>query len=63
MSRDRSELFKESEALSHADLGGGWWTGIDMSTDHLRQVIKQVLKEAFEVAGIKLGTELALIER
>ncbi len=51
---DRERCFKES-----ASLGDGWWVMTSVGTDFVRRRIRI----ACEVAGVKFGSELRLIER
>ncbi|MCY4543041.1 MAG: hypothetical protein OXB95_11740 [Rhodobacteraceae bacterium] len=60
VARERSELFKSSHLVKYSkNLGNGWWLGTNMSSSSVRQRIET----ACEVAGVKFGTELKLIEK
>ena len=61
VARDRHELYSNRPDLvekSSRDLGNGWWLGTNISADKVRSSIQI----ACEVAGVKFGTQLKLIE-
>ncbi len=60
VSRNREELYsKEFPESFYAELGGGWWVGVHMGAKDIRHKIELVC----DVAGVKFGTQLNLIER
>lgn len=62
VARDRAALYRMSHHLvdtSSTDLGNGWWLGTNLSTGRIRKHIET----ACDVAGIKFGSQLKLIER
>lgn len=59
VSQQRSEMFPEPRADSdYKDLGGGWWVGTNLN---VKSIIQKV-ELACDVAGVKFGTQLALID-
>ena len=62
VARDRAALYRYSPHLTDrnsADLGNGWWLGTNLSTEQIRKHIET----ACDVAGIRFGSQLTLIER
>ena len=60
VARNRNDLYADPKFVEKAslDLGNGWWLGTSLSTERIRKHIQT----ACEVAGVKFGTELTLIE-
>ncbi|MCQ3811741.1 MAG: hypothetical protein KTV68_14430 [Acidimicrobiia bacterium] len=59
VSQRRSEMYSEPRKDSeYKDLGAGWWVGTNLSA----QSITRKVELACDVAGVKFGTELTLIE-
>ncbi len=61
VARKRNDLFSERPdlvKLHSINLGNGWWLGGNLSTDSIRDKIRI----ACEVAGVKFGSQLQLIE-
>ena len=61
VSQNRNDLYTSSHRKSHyysTDLENGWWLGRTFSTDGVRKNIKI----ACEVAGIKFGSQIKLLE-
>ncbi len=61
VARKRTDLYLKSPHLinNSKKLENGWWLGKHMSTERVRKYIKT----ACEVAGVRFGSELRLIER
>ena len=61
VARDRNDLYDDPKFVerSSLDLGNGWWVGHHLSTRN----IKKKIETACEVAGVKFGSQLKLIER
>lgn len=61
VARNRNDLYTDPKRVekSTLDLGNGWWLGHNLSTAKIQRHIKT----ACEVAGVKFGSELKLIER
>ena len=62
VARDRTALYFKSPHLADGhstDLGNGWWLGTNLGTMKIREHIET----ACDVAGIKFGSQLMLIER
>lgn len=62
VARDRTALYFKSPHLADGhstDLGNGWWLGTNLGTMKIREHIET----ACDVAGIKFGSQLTLIER
>ncbi len=61
VARDRNDLYDDPKFVkqSSLDLQNGWWLGHHLSTAQVQRYIKT----ACEVAGVKYGTQLTLIER
>ena len=61
VARDRNDLYDDPKFVeqSSLDLGNGWWLGHHLSTKD----IKKKIEAACEVAGVKFGSQLTLIER
>ena len=62
VARNSNDLYYQKPDLVRAaslDLGNGWWLGTNLSTADIQKKIKI----ACEVAGIKFGSQLTLIER
>lgn len=59
VARNQAELYKNARLASKSrDLQNGWWLGTNYSSADIRRY----LKTACDVAGIKLGAQLELIE-
>ncbi len=61
VARDRQALYPDTPDLVEKmslDLGNGWWLGHNLSADTIRRRIKT----ACEIAGVKYGSQLKLIE-
>ena len=61
VARNPNDLYADPKRVekSSLDLGNGWWLGHNLSTANIQKKIKT----ACEVAGMKFGTQLKLIER
>ena len=60
VARQRGALYDKRHLEVHSvDLGNGWWMGTNLSTTAIRSHIET----ACRVAGIKLGSQLVLIEQ
>lgn len=61
VAQNRDELYITSPHLTQnsLDLQNGWWMGTNSNTTQKREYIRA----ACEVAGVKFGTQLKLIER
>ena len=60
VARNRNELYDDPKwMLISEDLQNGWWIGVKLSNDAIRGKIQI----ACDVAGVKFGSELTLIER
>ena len=60
VARNRNELYNDPKWMRiSADLQNGWWIGVKLSNDAIREKIQI----ACDVAGVKFGSELTLIER
>ena len=60
VAQNRKDLYTDSKFVEKAslDLGNGWWLGTSLSTERIRRHIET----ACDVAGVKFGTQLTLIE-
>ncbi|MYA96701.1 MAG: hypothetical protein F4X91_09885 [Nitrospinae bacterium] len=60
VAKNRDELYNQPHLITYSlDLENGWWLGTNISSDKVRTSIQI----ACEVAGVKFGTQLTLIER
>ena len=61
VARNRNDLYANPKFVekSSLNLGNGWWLGHHLSTKDIQRQIET----ACEVAGVKFGTQLKLIER
>lgn len=60
VAKSRDDLYDQSDLVDFSlDLKNGWWLGTNISTSQVRRHIKT----ACQIAGVKFGSELTLIER
>ncbi len=60
VAREREDLYQKSDMIKYSTkLENGWWLGTNLSTGQIRKHIET----ACDVAGIRFGSQLTLIER